>query len=168
MVALGLPFRDDDEVDHQQSFAVFGFPHIHTLVTEVATRTLRWRVIRSSTSTDVDVRKGSLHLSRGATRSLRVRRTELQSTSTARSATTRVVCFDGIRSHNVAQNTTTDSLEVRREDKSAPIPEPIPRSEDFSPTRASFSGVSHHLCATRICVSLNSFYEKLCVLCFFH
>lgn len=37
----GIPFQDRDEVDKQQGFAVFGGPHILTLVTEVATRALK-------------------------------------------------------------------------------------------------------------------------------
>lgn len=37
----GLPFTGPDHVDKQQGFALFGGPHILTLVTEVATRALK-------------------------------------------------------------------------------------------------------------------------------
>ena len=37
----GIPFQQDDCIDHQQGFALFGGPHILTLVTEVATRALK-------------------------------------------------------------------------------------------------------------------------------
>ena len=37
----GIPFQRDDAKDRQQGFAVFGGPHILTLVTEVATRALK-------------------------------------------------------------------------------------------------------------------------------
>ena len=37
----GIPFTDDDNIDKQQGFALFGGPHILTLVTEVATRALK-------------------------------------------------------------------------------------------------------------------------------
>lgn len=37
----GIPFTGDDDVDKQQGFALFGGPHILTLVTEVATRALK-------------------------------------------------------------------------------------------------------------------------------
>ena len=37
----GIPFQEDDILDHQQGFAHFGGPHILSLVTEVATRALK-------------------------------------------------------------------------------------------------------------------------------
>ncbi len=37
----GIPFQEDDVLDHQQGFAHFGGPHILSLVTEVATRALK-------------------------------------------------------------------------------------------------------------------------------
>ncbi|MEM7672823.1 MAG: vanadium-dependent haloperoxidase, partial [Verrucomicrobiota bacterium] len=37
----GIPFQKDDAMDHQQGFALFGGPHILSLVTEVATRALK-------------------------------------------------------------------------------------------------------------------------------
>ena len=37
----GIPFTCDDDIDKQQGFALFGGPHILTLVTEVATRALK-------------------------------------------------------------------------------------------------------------------------------
>ncbi|CAN8069714.1 unnamed protein product, partial [Agarophyton chilense] len=37
----GLPYQLDDDIDHQQTFATFGGPHILSLVTEVATRALK-------------------------------------------------------------------------------------------------------------------------------
>lgn len=37
----GIPFGVDDVFDHQQGFALFGGPHILSLVTEVATRALK-------------------------------------------------------------------------------------------------------------------------------
>ncbi len=37
----GIPFQNNDFIDHQQGFAHFGGPHILTLVTEVATRALK-------------------------------------------------------------------------------------------------------------------------------
>ncbi len=37
----GIPFQEEDCIDHQQGFALFGPPHILTLVTEVATRALK-------------------------------------------------------------------------------------------------------------------------------
>ncbi|MGU9978311.1 MAG: hypothetical protein ACNYNY_06540 [Candidatus Oxydemutatoraceae bacterium WSBS_2016_MAG_OTU14] len=37
----GLPFQQEDIIDHQQAFALFGAPHILSLVTEVATRALK-------------------------------------------------------------------------------------------------------------------------------
>lgn len=37
----GLPFLEDDSIDKQQGFALYGGPHILTLVTEVATRALK-------------------------------------------------------------------------------------------------------------------------------
>ena len=37
----GIPFTGDDDKDKQQGFALFGGPHILTLVTEVATRALK-------------------------------------------------------------------------------------------------------------------------------
>lgn len=37
----GMPFQKDDDIDKQQGFALFGPPHILTLVTEVATRALK-------------------------------------------------------------------------------------------------------------------------------
>nr|AGE00855.1 vanadium-dependent bromoperoxidase 1 [Gracilaria changii]AGE00856.1 vanadium-dependent bromoperoxidase 1 [Gracilaria changii] len=37
----GLPFQREDDIDHQQTFATFGAPHILSLVTEVATRALK-------------------------------------------------------------------------------------------------------------------------------
>lgn len=37
----GIPFQGDDDIDKQQGFALFGGPHILTLVTEVATRALK-------------------------------------------------------------------------------------------------------------------------------
>ncbi|WP_053992899.1 vanadium-dependent haloperoxidase [Mangrovimonas sp. TPBH4] len=37
----GIPFQQDNKIDHQQGFAHFGGPHILTLVTEVATRALK-------------------------------------------------------------------------------------------------------------------------------
>lgn len=37
----GVPFQAKDNIDHQQGFALYGGPHILTLVTEVATRALK-------------------------------------------------------------------------------------------------------------------------------
>lgn len=37
----GIPFQQADQRDHQQGFALYGGPHILTLVTEVATRALK-------------------------------------------------------------------------------------------------------------------------------
>ena len=37
----GIPFQEDDNLDHQQGFAHFGGAHILSLVTEVATRALK-------------------------------------------------------------------------------------------------------------------------------
>lgn len=37
----GVPFKEGDSNDHQQGFALYGGPHILTLVTEVATRALK-------------------------------------------------------------------------------------------------------------------------------
>jgi hypothetical protein len=37
----GIPYQDEDHIDHQQGFAHFGGPHILSLVTEVATRALK-------------------------------------------------------------------------------------------------------------------------------
>ncbi len=37
----GIPFQEQDTIDHQQGFAHFGGPHILSLVTEVATRALK-------------------------------------------------------------------------------------------------------------------------------
>jgi len=37
----GIPFQQDDDIDHQSTFATFGGPHILSLVTEVATRALK-------------------------------------------------------------------------------------------------------------------------------
>lgn len=37
----GLPFQDRNDLDHQQAFALYGGPHILSLVTEVATRALK-------------------------------------------------------------------------------------------------------------------------------
>lgn len=37
----GIPFQESDDLDKQQGFAVFGGPHILTLVTEVTTRALK-------------------------------------------------------------------------------------------------------------------------------
>ena len=37
----GIPYQEPDHIDHQQGFALFGPPHILTLVTEVATRALK-------------------------------------------------------------------------------------------------------------------------------
>ncbi|MCK5831039.1 MAG: vanadium-dependent haloperoxidase [Methylococcales bacterium] len=37
----GLPFQQDDYIDHQQGFAHFGGPHVLSLLTEVATRALK-------------------------------------------------------------------------------------------------------------------------------
>ena len=53
----GIPFQQDDCIDHQQGFALFGGPHILTLVTEVATRALKAVRFQNSIYTAVCGRK---------------------------------------------------------------------------------------------------------------
>ncbi|MDJ0705093.1 MAG: vanadium-dependent haloperoxidase [Leptolyngbyaceae cyanobacterium MO_188.B28] len=159
----GIPFQQNDLIDHQQGFAHFGGPHILSLVTEVATRALKavrfqkfniHRRLRPEAVGGRIHRLKNFNLSTGAS--------NLEPAKAVCSRLDQIGLLEAIRSHNADQNSMfSDGREQDAEkDTSYLLPMAFPEGSPMHPAY----GAGHATVAGACVTILKAFFDHTYVL----
>ena len=152
----GIPFQQDDRIDHQQGFAHWGGPHILSLVTEVATRALkavRYQKFNIHRRLRPEAVGGRIH------RWMDTKPDSLQPVAALSTRLNEIGLLDAVKGHNANQNTTFGD-DGRDQDASAQgnvylLPMAFPEGSPMHPAY----GAGHATVAGACVTILKAFFD---------